>query len=181
MEEADDDLGREEVAEYTMVTEFRDANTKRVTRQAIHIATEMTKIAGSIATLTGVGTMGGAITKGAATAVDLALPATRLAKQAGRNRAARKMAKGKMRKSRFDHTRSTAAKADFRLKQVKYLIKLIIDVSYKNPLSDAAEFKMLASYLKATGVSTHALYKKNGDPQKQISMLLDAIQEREFI
>jgi hypothetical protein len=181
MEEADDDLGREEVAEYTMVTEFRDANTKRVTRQAIHIATEMTKIAGSIATLTGVGAMGGAITKGAATAVDLALPATRLAKQAGRNRAARKMAKGKMGKSRFDHTKSTAAKADFRLKQVKYLIKLIIDVSYKDPLSYAAEFKMLDSYLKATGVSTHALYKKNGDPQKQISMLLDAVQEREFI
>jgi len=176
-----DNLTREDVAEYTMATEFRDANTKRVTRQAIHIATEMTKIAGSIATLTGVGAVGGAVTKGAAAAVELALPAARLAKQAGRDRAGRKMAKGKMDKSVFNPSKSTAAKKDFRIKQVKYLIKLIIDVSYKNPKDDAEDFKNVESYLKATGVRTQKLFKKNGDPQTQIKMLVDAIEEREFI
>ncbi len=180
-QQSSDGLSREDVAEYAMATEFRDANTKRVTRQAIHIATEMTKIAGSIATLTGVGAMGGAITKGAAAAVELSLPAARLAKQAGRDRAARKMAKGKIDQSMFDHTKSTAAKADFRIKQVKYLIKLIIDVSYKNPRDNASDFKNVQNYLKTTGVSTRKLFRKNGDPQAQIKMLVDAIQEREFI
>ena len=180
-QKASDGLTREDVAEYAMATEFRDANTKRVTRQAIHIATEMTKIAGSVATLTGVGAMGGAITKGAATAVELSLPATRLAKQAGRNRAARKMAKGKLDKSMFDVTKSSAAKEDHRLKQVKHLIKLIIDASYKDPKENKADFKNIINYLKATGVSTDTLFKKNGDPQTQLKMLVDAISEREFI
>ena len=175
------DHSAEDVAEYTMATELRDANRKRVIRQGIHIATEMTKIAGSIATLTGVGGLGGAITKGAAASVDLALPAVRLAKQAGRDRAARKIAKGKMNKSKFNITKSSAAKADFRLKQVKYLIKMIIDVSYKDPETDAADFKNVLKYLNATGVNTKKLFKKGDDPQKQISMLLDSLQEREFI
>lgn len=180
-EKSSDGLTREDVAEYTMATEFRDANTKRVKRQAIHIVTEMTKIAGSIATLTGVGALGGAITKGAAAAAELSLPAARLAKQAGRDRAARKMAKGKLDKSMFDPTKSTAAKKDFRLKQVKYLFKLIVDVSYKDPKDHAADYNNVKKYLKATGVSTNKLFKKNGDPQEQLKMLVDAIQEREFI
>ena len=180
-EKASDGLTRDDVAEYAMATEFRDANTKRVTRQAIHIATEMTKIAGSVATLTGVGALGGAITKGAASAVELSLPAARLAKQAGRDKAARKMAKGKLDKSMFDVTKSTAAKEDYRLKQVKYLIKLIIDASYKDPKKNQAEIKNIINYLKATGVSTGTLFKKNGDPQAQLKMLVDAISQREFI
>lgn len=176
-----DEFSRDDVAEYTLATELRDANTKRVTRQGIHIATEMTKIAGSIATLTGVGALGGAITKGAASAVDLALPATRLAKQAGRNRAARKMAKGKMNKSRFNPTRSTAAKTDFRIRQIRHLLKMIVHFSYRKPNKRNKEARNILAYLKASGVNTERLFRKNGDPQAQIKMLLDAMQEREFI
>ncbi len=178
-----DDATRDEVGEFTMATELRDANTKRVTRQGIHIANEMLKIAGSIATLTGMGAQAGAAIKGATAAVDLALPATRMAKQAGRDRQARKLAKGKTDKAtrHFDVTKSSAAKNDFRIAQVKYLIGLIIDLSYKDPVKDAADFKVVKNYLKASGVSTKKLFKENGNPQKQIKILLDAIQNREFI
>lgn len=181
MEKSSDDLSREDVAEYAMATEFRDANGKRVKRQAIHLATEMTKIAGSIAILTGVGAAGGAVTKGAATAVELALPSARMAKQAGRDRAARKVAKGKWGKSNFDITKSSAAKEDYRLKQIKFLLKLIVDVSYKDPVENKADFKKINDYLEATGVNTNKLFTKNGDPQAQLKMLVDAISEREFI
>ncbi len=177
------DATREEVGEFTLATELRDANTKRVTRQGIHIANEMAKIAGSIAVLSGVGAQAGAVVKGATAAVDLALPATRLAKQAGRDRQARKQAKGKedFLTSKFDVSKSTAAKKDFRTKQVKYLIKMIVDLSYKNPQKDKGEFINVKNYLKVTGINTKKLFKENGNPQKQIKMLVDAIQEREFI
>lgn len=181
-EESSRKLSREDVAEFSMTTELRDANTKRVTRQSIHIATEMTRIAGSVATLSGIGAMGGAITKGAATAVDLSLPAARMAKQKARDRAARKMAKGKQTKSIFDHTKSTAAKEDFRLKQVKFLIKLIVDLSYEQDEQKVIlDYKNIQMYLKALGISEKTLVKENGDPQKQIKMLVEAINKREFL
>lgn len=178
---ARENLNREDVAEYAMATEFRDANTKRVKRQAVHLATEMARLAGSIAILAAPGAVGGAVIKGAASAVDLSLPAARLAKQAGRDRAARKWAKGKQEHSRFDITKSTAAKKDYRLKQVKYLIKRIIDLSYeKTPEKKAENSGTVLNYLHATGVSTSTLFKKNGDPQAQIKMLIEAVTKREF-
>ncbi len=179
-EESDDGLSRDNVSEYTMATELRDANTKRVKRQSVHIGAEFTKIAGEIAILTGVGALGGVITKGAATAVDSSLPAVRAAKQAGRDRAARKIVKEKMKKSKFDHTRSTAAKADFRLKQVQNMIRMIVDLDYRKLDAKSSEVKVVKDYLQVSGVDTKKLFKKNGDPQTQIKMLLDAIQTREF-
>ena len=182
-------VSREDVAEFTLVTELRDANRKRVTRQGIHIATEMTKIAGSIATLTGVGAMGGGIIKGAAAATDLALPVARIAKQKARDSKASKMAKGKLnqddilKKSKFynvDESKSTAAKYDFRIQQIKYLIKLIVDLAYKDQRKDKKDFENVKKYLKASGVNEKKLFAKNGDPQKQISILLDAFQQREL-
>lgn len=184
-----DDVSREEVAEYTMATELRDANKKRVVRQGIHLVTEMAKIAGSIATLTGVGAMAGAGIKGAAAATDLALPAARMAKQKARDVKAKSNAKDKldedsiMKKGKFynlDTSKSSMAKNDFRIKQVKYLIKMIIDTAYKDPEQDKADFEKVQDYLKASGVSERKLFKKNGDPQKQIKILLDAFEQREL-
>lgn len=184
-----EDVSREEVAEYTMATELRDANKKRVVRQGIHLVTEMAKIAGSIATLTGVGAMAGVGIKGAAAATDLALPAARMAKQKARDVKAKSNAKDKldegsiMQKGKFynlDTSKSSMAKNDFRIKQVKYLIKLIVDAAYKDPEKDKASFKNVQNYLKASGVSERKLFKKNGDPQKQIKILLDAFQQREL-
>ena len=182
-------VSRDDVAEFTLVTELRDANRKRVTRQGIHIATEMTKIAGSIATLTGVGALGGGIVKGAAAATDLALPVARIAKQKARDSKAGKMAKAAPNKSQIlqkgkfynvDVSKSSAAKYDFRINQVKYLIKLIVDLAYKDQRKDRKNFESVKKYLKASGVNEKKLFAKNGDPQKQISILLDAFQQREL-
>ena len=183
------EMPREDVAEFTMVTELRDANTKRVTRQGIHLATEMTKIAGSIATLTGTGALAGGVLKGAAAATDLALPVARLAKQKARDSKASKVAKGKLnqndilKEGRFynvDESKSSTAKYDFRIRQIKYLIKLIVDLAYKDEKKDKKDFKNVENYLKASGVNEKKLFANNGDPQKQIRILLDAFQQREL-
>ncbi len=183
------DVSREDVAEFTLATELRDANKKRVVRQGIHIATEMAKIAGAIATLTGVGAMGGGVVKGAAAATDLALPVARLAKQKARNSKAKKEAKATLNKDDIlkkgkllhpDTSKSSYAKNDFRVKQVKYLIRLIVDLSYKDPAKDKKDFDKVKRYLKASGVNEGKLFSKNGDPQKQISILLNAFQQREL-
>lgn len=183
------EVSREDVAEFTLATELRDANKKRVVRQGIHIANEMAKIAGSIATLTGVGAMGGGVVKGAAAATDLALPVARFAKQKARNSKAKKEAKAilnkddVLKKGKFynlDTSKSGYAKNDFRVKQVKYLIRLIVDLACKNPAKDKKDFEKVKSYLKASGVNEGKLFSKNGDPQKQISILLKAFQQREL-
>lgn len=182
-------VSREDVAEFTMATELRDANKKRVVRQGIHIATEMAKIAGAIATLTGMGATGGAVVKGAAAATDLALPVARFGKQKARNSKAKKEAKAilnkdnVLKKGKFynlDTSKSSYAKNDFRVKQVKYLIRLIVDLAYKNPVKDKNDFDKVKRYLKASGVNEGKLFSKNGNPQKQISILLDAFQQREL-
>jgi len=183
------ELSREDVAEFTLATELKDANKKRVVRQGIHIATEMAKIAGAIATLTGVGAMGGGVVKGAAAATDLALPVTRFAKQKARNSKAKKEAKAILNKEdvlkkgklyNLDTSKSSYAKNDFRVKQVKYLIRLIVDLAYKDPVKDKKDFDKVKRYLKASGVNEGKLFSKNGDPQKQISILLQAFQQREL-
>ena len=180
---------RDVIEEFTMATELRDANTKRVTRQGILIGIEATKIAGSIATLTGVGALAGGITKGAAAAGELSLPAARFAKQTGRNRKADKNAHrkredldlNKSKKMSFDGSKSDAAKSDFRTTQVKNLIKLMVHCPDEGEDGHNAKVGNIESYLEAAGISQRKLFKYNGNPQKQVSLLLEAIQEREFI
>ncbi|MBU0489779.1 MAG: hypothetical protein KKA07_08360 [Bacteroidetes bacterium] len=179
----DGKITREDVAEYTLNRELRDINTKRVTRQGVHIVTEMTKIAGSIAILSGVGAVAGGAIKGATVAVDLALPGVRKAKQAGRNSAARDEAKNKVGDSSwtmFDTSKSDAAKKDFRLQQVRTLLSMAKATGAKKPEDARKDYEKLTLYLSATGVDLEALFKDNGKPDKQIKRLFNAIIEREF-
>ena len=77
-------------------------------------------------------------------------------------------------------SKSSVAKYDFRIRQIKYLIKLIVDLTYKDREKDKIDFDNVKKYLKASGVNEKKLFAKNGDPQKQISILLDAFQQREL-
>ncbi|MBU1719071.1 MAG: DUF4157 domain-containing protein [Bacteroidetes bacterium] len=179
----DGSISRDDVAEYALCKELKDVNTKRVTRQGIHIATEMTKIAGSIATLTGVGAVAGGAIKGAAAAVELALPLVRSVKQAGRSSAAREEAKlkpGEKYSTMFDTSKSDVAKKDFRLQQIRTLIKMAITIGNKETDEAEKDYEKLNLYLTATGIDLDTLFKNNGDPDKQISIMFKAITDREF-
>jgi hypothetical protein len=176
----------EDVAEFSMVTELRDANHKRVMRQSVHIIAEAAKIAGAVATLTGVGAVGGAAVKGAAAAMDASLPAARYAKQKARDRAARKEAKGKSGElgsmtSVTDTSKSTAAKAAHRKQKATHLFKMIETLSDKDPQdkSHIAEITKVKGYIEAAGVNHNKLIKEK-DPKKCFAMIYEAFNKREM-
>lgn len=171
---------REDVAEFTLATELRDANYKRVVRQSMHIAAEIAKIAGSVASLTGVGAAAGTAVKGAAEAVEGSAGLLRTAKQAGRDRDARKMIKGSSSSAHFDITKSTAAKKAFREQQANQIISMITGINTIDTKAQDAKALQIKSYLNASGVDIDQLFKKNGDAKAQIQLLVKAISQREF-
>ncbi len=173
-------LSQDDVKEYTMATEFRDANTKRVKRQSIFMALEFANIVADVAILTGAGAMGGAAMKGGTAAVKAGMPLARSAKQKSRDNAARKKAKGKKAFSKSDHTKSTAAKRDFRLKQIGSLVDMMSKADIKKLKKGAPEVATLTNYLKATGVNLKKLYNNNGKANEQMAMLVSALVKREF-
>ena len=179
------------ISEYSLVKELKDANVKRVKRQSVHIATDMANIAGAVATLSVVGAAGGAVTKGAAAAVETALPAARMAKQAARDRAARKEAKGKSNGGVMglvgkiaaggspDTSKSTAAKAAWREKQAITLFNMIKDLYGKDGINDKAEFDKVKLYVKASGVNYKKLINSKS-AQEGYVMIYKALSAREL-
>jgi len=57
-----------------------------------------------------------------------------------------------------------------------------VDFDYEtDPKTMQKSAATIKTYLEASGVDKDKLFKANGDPQKQIKMLVDAIQQREFL
>ncbi len=182
----DDGLTKENLAEFTMIQELKGGNIKRMKRQGIHIAVEMARIAGEVAILTGVGGIGGGIVKGVSGGVELSLPLVRGIKQKSRNYSGREEAKRSLENplkyySSVDTSKTDHAKKDFRLEQVRNLVKMAIALAGKDPKKSKKDFQKLKLYLSATGVNIETLFKKNGKPDHQINMLFEALSKREFL
>lgn len=180
-EKASLESGKEDVLEFALVGEIAEANKKRMVRNAILLVAEFANLAGSITNLTGVGAVVGAGLKTASAAVKVALPAAREAKQAGRDSAAGAEAKGEttMTSRVFDASKSTAAKRDYRIKQVNTLLGQIQGLSkLTGPKSDERAAQ-LESYISAMGVSPKRLYALTPDQDKQIAMLYKGLIQRE--
>lgn len=171
-----------EALEFALVGEIAEANKKRVVRNSILLVAEFANLAGSIANLTGAGAIAGAGLKTAAATVKVGLPAARLAKQAGRDRQARKEAKGEsdMITSGFDPSKSTAAKQDYRMKQINTLLTQIQGLSVLEGAKFDQRAAQLEGYIQALGVEPAALYRANNKQQTQITMLYKALVQREF-
>lgn len=173
------ETAKPEALEFALVGEIAEANKKRIVRNSILLVAEFANLAGSIANLTGVGAAVGTGLKTASAAVKVALPAARMAKQAGRDSAADAEAKGKSTSGIFDTSKSTAAKRDYRMKQVNTLLGQIQGLSkLEGPKFDERAAK-LESYISAMGVSPKRLYAATPDQEKQITMLYKALIQRE--
>jgi hypothetical protein len=176
-------INKKDIEEFSLVKEIKESNDKRVTRQGIHIASELVKIGGSIATLTGVGALAGGVIKGAAAAGDLALPAVRAGKQYARNRAAHKEAEGKTgffdRTGNADTSKSTAAKEAYRIQKAKDLYNMIGALAAKDPenVDDKKEVAKVMGYIDATGINSKKLLKKT--PQEGFQMIVESFSSRE--
>lgn len=173
--------GKDNVLEFALVGEIGEANKKRIIRNSILLVAEFANLAGSITNLSGAGAVVGAGLKTASASVKVALPAAREAKQAGRDRAADAEAKGEtnMASRVFDASKSTAAKRDYRVKQVKTLLEQIKGLSkLQGPQQDERAI-VLEGYISALGVSPKRLYALTPDQDKQIAMLYKGLIQRE--
>jgi hypothetical protein len=189
-------ISQDDVAELELAEELRSGNRKRIIRQSIHLSTDAAKIAGSIATLTGAGAAAGVALKASAAGVELSLPFFRSLKEFGRKKAAEYQAKGEtggFTQWMFDANKSSGAKLDARKRHtatifgmVSRLNKLILNGNEK-PEEKAAKVKQLndnvmrvETFIQASGCSPTALYRLNGKPQEQASLLLQSLYKREF-
>ncbi|MDD9266821.1 hypothetical protein ACFPES_07220 [Paenibacillus sp. GCM10023248] len=127
----------EEITQYELAKEMKNINVKRTNRGGLQIGIELTKIAGDIATLTGVGAQVGTPLKIVAAGVGAAMPVARSLKQAGRDRAARPGAWG-ITKAVFNADKSTGKKLERRGKDADLIMHMIRTLPALTPAAPAA-------------------------------------------
>ncbi|RTE02440.1 hypothetical protein [Paenibacillus whitsoniae] len=170
----------EEVKQYELAKEMKKINVKRTDRGAVQIGLELTKIAGDIATLTGVGAQVGTPLKIVAAGVGAAMPVVRSLKQAGRDRAAKAGAWG-ITKMVFNADKSTEKKLAKRSQDSD----LIIDMVSKLPAFDESnadvvkQYTQVQNFVEATGVSLFQLETVKNDQVKLKEVLVEAMGKRE--
>ena len=179
--------------EFDLASVLESANQNRVIRQTVHIIANLVAVGASIASLvSGPGAPAAIALKATAMGIDTSLPFFRWVKQEGRNIAARNEAKGEKGISNkiFRGDKSDAAKLADRKKQAVMMLSMIARL---NPLMDqaqanqpgaraqlGAQAKRVELYLKASGVEKSSLYALNGNPAKQVLLLVKAISQREL-
>jgi hypothetical protein len=180
-------LSREQLGEFELATELGYVNRKRVVRQAIHIGTEIMKVAGEIASLASASGVAAGISiglKASASGIELSLPFFRAIKQWGRNRAARKMAESGTyddKASMFNWKKATAAKLEMRKKHAVRILLMAANLDLTQPRATIEKHaKRVENYIRAAGGSPAALYRLNGQPMAQIKLLATAMAKREF-
>jgi hypothetical protein len=180
-------LSREQLGEFELAKELGYVNRKRVVRQAIHIGTEIVKIAGEIANLASASGVAAGISiglKASASGIELSLPFFRAIKQWGRNRAANKMAKSGTfddKASIFNWKKSTAAKLEMRKKHAVRILLMAANLDLTQPRDKIEKHaKRIENYIHAVGCSPAALYRLNGQPMAQIKFLATEMAKREF-
>lgn len=188
---------RAELEEVDLSSDLALANKRRVTRQAVHISTNLAQIAGAIATLvSGPGAPAALALKLAAAGIDASLPFFRWLKQKGRDTAAKNVAKGETGLSNkiFNADKTTAAKLAARKKQavvilmmVQRLNDLIPPARAQDPRAHAlgmealkAQVKRVELYISASGCPPERLYEAAPDAGKQISVLVKELSRREL-
>ncbi|WP_164821680.1 eCIS core domain-containing protein, partial [Paenibacillus koleovorans] len=169
-----------DIERYELAKEMKYINVKRTDRAIVQIGVELTKIAGDIATLTGVGAQVGMPLKLVAAGVGGAMPIARKLKQSGRDRAAKPEAWG-ITKAVFNAEKSTTQKNLRRSMDAK----LILDMVKRLPEYEAenaevdTQYKQVKDFIEATGVSLLYLDKFKGDPAKLRDGLIEAMTQRE--
>jgi len=171
-----------------LVNSLKVTNRKRVVRQAIHISSNLVQVGASIATyVSGPGAPAAIGLKAAAMGIDLSLPITRWIKQKGRDVAERNTLSGKSGISNriFNADKSTSAKLAERKKQAVSLLRMVAGLNkfLGDPMKQQhlrEHGQRVEMYLSASGVDTDALYALNGNPTKQIELLVKALAAREL-
>lgn len=168
-----------EIAKYELAKEMKYINVKRQDRSGLTIGLELLKIAGDVATLTGVGAQVGTPLKIAATGVSLAMPVVRSLKQSGRNRAAKADA-WKLTKMVFNAEKSSEKKSEKRSKDADLILDMFANLPAFNQSDDAIvqQYKQVHDFVNAAGMSVSYLAKLQSDPVQMKDKLMEAMTKR---
>lgn len=204
-DDADDDGGgmspspnptRLELSELNLSKELSEANSKRVVRQSVHIATNLAKIAGAIITIVGgTGAPAGVALKAAAAGVDMSLPFFRSLKQYGRKKSAKAQVQGKnnLTTKVFNANKSDVAKLEHRKRQAVTILMMVADLNKMLPTSNVQQVRNkdrellrgrvehIERFMYSAGISPEKLYRENGKPAAQIKLLVEAMCKRELM
>jgi hypothetical protein len=168
-----------DISDYELAKEMKNINVKRTTRGGLQIGIELTKIAGDIATLTGVGAQVGTPLKIVAAGVGASMPLVRSLKQAGRDRAAKAGAWG-ITKAVFNADKSSANKSAKRSNHADLMIDMIDKLpQLTNDPAVLKRYEQMQSLVEAAGVSLYALEQFKTDPVLLKEKLVDAMMKRE--
>ncbi|UJF34109.1 hypothetical protein [Paenibacillus hexagrammi] len=157
----------QEITQYELAREMKAINVKRTDRASLQIGIELTKIAGDVATLTGVGAQVGTPLKIVAAGVGAAMPAVRTLKQMGRDRAAKPGAWG-LTKAVFNAEKSTEKKNEKRgadAQQLMDMIRALPQLDASKP-EVVKQYQQAHQFVNAAGVSLFELEKVKNDPDK---------------
>ncbi len=192
----DKGLSQEDIEEVDLADELTSGNQKRIIRQSIHLSSDAVKIAASIANLTGVGATAGVAMKASAAGVDLSLPFLRSLKQYGRKKAAESQAKGEtgtFSQWLFNANKSDIAKLEERKRHTVTIFKMVNKLNDHVPLptdipadkaSKLEKFRLSSArvelFIQAAGCEPKELYRLNGKPDAQASLILKSLYKREF-
>jgi hypothetical protein len=169
-----------EIDQYILAKEMKNINVKRQTRAGIQIGLELTKIAGDVATLTGVGAQVGTPLKIVASGVGAAMPVVRTLKQMGRDRAAKQ---GGLAAKIFNAEKSTENKKKRREQDADRVLDMIgkLPEYTKDDDSVKEQYQRVQSYVEAAGVSWYIFEKMdmNTDQDMFKDKLIEAMAQRE--
>ncbi|NQX62830.1 hypothetical protein [Paenibacillus qinlingensis] len=170
----------DEIAQYELAKEMKNINVKRTDRGAIQIGLELVKIAGDIATLTGVGAQVGTPLKIVASGIGAAMPIARTLKQAGRDRASKAGAWG-ITKAVFNADKSTEKKLEKRAHDTDLIFDMFskLPVYVETDLAVVTRYRQVESFVEAAGISIQAMNTFKSDPAKLKGAIVEAMGKRE--
>ncbi|MCI3924672.1 hypothetical protein MO973_31100 [Paenibacillus sp. TRM 82003] len=170
---------KKDIQEYELAREMKSINVKRLTRSSIQVGLEMVNIAGDIATLSGVGAEAGMPLKAVAAGASVTMSVARMAKQFGRDRAAK--SSNRVLNTIFDKSKSSDEKKKKRGNDAKVILQMIADLPDFEPGNDAvaAQYQRVEDFISACGINPRELYRLNGKPIEQRELLMEAMKKRE--
>jgi len=180
-EEAQSEL--DDIDSYELAKEMKSINSKRMTRAGMEAGLEMVSIAGDIATLSGAGSAVGIGLKAAASGTKAGMSLFRRVKQYGRDKAAEAEKAGNKDSAWgavFNAEKSSDKKHEKRAKDADLILDMVAKLPEKDD-TDAAkkQYQRVLDFIEATGCSTKALFRLNGDVGKQRELLMESMKSRD--
>ncbi|WP_168120789.1 hypothetical protein [Paenibacillus sp. HB172176] len=168
-----------DIEHYSLAKEMKNINQKRMTRAGIEAGLEMANIAGDIATLSGAASAVGVSLKAAAGGAKTGMGLFRRMKQYGRDKAADQNSY-RIWSSVFNAERSSDKKHDRRVRDADLILDMVSKLPEQaNTEAELGQYRRVLNYIEATGCSTKALFRKNGDIEKQRELLMEAMKSRD--